>query len=116
MNILTTNGLVGRYMAECFGAGVVLRSVQIRLGVPSYPGDELVLTPLGSFRIFPPPLGLKQLIKLGRQSRLFGGEVPIEDSKGNNQGAGGAGQTGQGCQSPAIQCMRHLIEAGKAVS
>ncbi|MCW2872792.1 MaoC family dehydratase N-terminal domain-containing protein [Actinacidiphila oryziradicis] len=44
MNILTTNGLVGRYMAECFGVGVVLRSVRIRLGVPSYPGDELVLT------------------------------------------------------------------------
>ncbi|MGW1671016.1 MaoC/PaaZ C-terminal domain-containing protein [Streptomyces sp. NPDC002324] len=44
MNILTTNGLVGRYVTDHFGAAVVLRKVAIRLGAPNYPGDTMVLT------------------------------------------------------------------------
>ncbi|MGP3951363.1 MaoC family dehydratase [Streptomyces sp. 7N604] len=44
MNILTTNGLVGRYITDHFGRGARLRKVAIRLGVPNYPGDEMVLT------------------------------------------------------------------------
>ncbi|MGK5548868.1 MaoC/PaaZ C-terminal domain-containing protein [Streptomyces sp. URMC 127] len=48
MNILTTNGLVGRYVTDYItgrlGPEAVLRKVSIRLGVPSYPGDVLVLT------------------------------------------------------------------------
>ncbi|MEU3461381.1 MaoC family dehydratase [Streptomyces sp. NPDC006733] len=44
MNILTTNGLVGRYVTEWAGPGAVLRAVRIRLGAPNYPGDEMVLT------------------------------------------------------------------------
>ncbi|MFL4905466.1 MaoC/PaaZ C-terminal domain-containing protein [Streptomyces sp. MMS24-I2-30] len=44
MNILTTNGLVGRYITDHFGPTAVLRKVAIRLGAPSYPGDTLVLT------------------------------------------------------------------------
>ncbi|GGX92914.1 hotdog family protein [Streptomyces hiroshimensis] len=48
MNILTTNGLVGRYVTDYVtgraGPKAVLRKVSIRLGVPSYPGDVLVLT------------------------------------------------------------------------
>lgn len=44
MNILTTNGLVGRYITDHFGPGAVLRKVAIRLGVPNYPGDTMVLT------------------------------------------------------------------------
>ncbi|MFG3254125.1 MaoC family dehydratase [Streptomyces sp. NPDC048172] len=43
MNILTTNGLVGRYVAEWAGAGAELRRVAVRLGVPNYPGDTLTL-------------------------------------------------------------------------
>ncbi|MFC4501166.1 MULTISPECIES: MaoC family dehydratase [Streptomyces] len=43
MNILTTNGLVGRYITDTFGPTAVLRKVAIRLGVPNYPGDTLVL-------------------------------------------------------------------------
>ncbi|GCD44290.1 DNA-binding protein [Streptomyces paromomycinus] len=43
MNILTTNGLVGRYITDFFGPGAVLREVAIRLGVPNYPGDEMEL-------------------------------------------------------------------------
>ncbi|MEV6117566.1 MaoC family dehydratase [Streptomyces sp. NPDC052109] len=44
MNILTTNGLVGRYITDHFGPAAVLRKVAIRLGVPNYPGDTMVLT------------------------------------------------------------------------
>ncbi|MEI5527446.1 MaoC family dehydratase [Streptomyces brasiliscabiei] len=44
MNILTTNGLVGRYVTDHFGPAAVLRGVAIRLGAPNYPGDTMVLT------------------------------------------------------------------------
>ncbi|MCL6734242.1 MaoC family dehydratase [Streptomyces neyagawaensis] len=44
MNILTTNGLVGRYVTDCFGPRAVLRRVAIRLGAPNYPGDTMVLS------------------------------------------------------------------------
>ncbi|MEU2435222.1 MaoC/PaaZ C-terminal domain-containing protein [Streptomyces rubradiris] len=44
MNILTTNGLVGRYVTDHFGPTAVLRKVAIRLGAPNYPGDTMVLT------------------------------------------------------------------------
>ncbi|MEU9012019.1 MaoC family dehydratase [Streptomyces sp. NPDC048479] len=44
MNILTTNGLVGRYITDCFGEHAVLGKVAIRLGAPNYPGDTMVLS------------------------------------------------------------------------
>ncbi|MGW3651312.1 MaoC family dehydratase [Streptomyces sp. NPDC000878] len=44
MNILTTNGLVGRYITDCFGPAAVLRKVAIRLGAPNHPGDTMVLS------------------------------------------------------------------------
>jgi acyl dehydratase len=39
MNILTTNGLVGRYVTDWAGPGARLRKVDIRLGAPNFPGD-----------------------------------------------------------------------------
>ncbi|MFF5422220.1 hotdog family protein, partial [Streptomyces misionensis] len=44
MNILTTNGLVGRYVTDRLGPATVLRKVAIRLGAPNYPGDTMVLS------------------------------------------------------------------------
>ncbi|MFI5684634.1 MaoC/PaaZ C-terminal domain-containing protein [Streptomyces sp. NPDC051636] len=44
MNILTTNGLVGRYITDHFGPTAVLHKVAIRLGAPNYPGDTMVLS------------------------------------------------------------------------
>ncbi|MGW8883397.1 MaoC/PaaZ C-terminal domain-containing protein [Streptomyces sp. NPDC055749] len=44
MNILTTNGLVGRFITDRFGPSAVLRKVAIRLGAPNYPGDTMVLS------------------------------------------------------------------------
>ncbi|POX39626.1 acyl dehydratase [Streptomyces sp. Ru73] len=43
MNILTTNGLVGRYITDHFGPRCTLRKVAIRLGAPNHPGDTMVL-------------------------------------------------------------------------
>jgi len=44
MNILTTNGFVGRFVTDWAGPGAEIRAVSIRLGVPNYPGDTMVLT------------------------------------------------------------------------
>jgi hypothetical protein len=44
MNILTTNGFVGRFITDWAGPDAMLRSVKIRLGAPNYPGDTMVLT------------------------------------------------------------------------
>ena len=44
MNILTTNGLVGRYVTDWAGPDAVLRHVAIKLGAPNLPGDTMRLT------------------------------------------------------------------------
>jgi acyl dehydratase len=44
MNILTTNGLIGRFVTDWTGPDARLRRIDIRLGVPAYPGDTLRLT------------------------------------------------------------------------
>lgn len=44
MNILTTNGLVGRYVTDWAGPAAVLERVAIRLGAPNYPGDTMTFT------------------------------------------------------------------------
>ena len=44
MNILTTNGFVGRFITDWAGPNAFLKSVKIRLGAPNYPGDTMVMT------------------------------------------------------------------------
>ena len=44
MNILSTNGIVGRYVTDWTGPGAVLTDVNIRLGAPNYPDDAMTLT------------------------------------------------------------------------
>jgi acyl dehydratase len=44
MNILTTNGFVGRFVTDWAGPGARIESVSIRLGAPNYPGDTMTLT------------------------------------------------------------------------
>lgn len=43
MNILTTNGLVGRFITDWSGPKAELKSVKIKLGVPNYAGDTMKL-------------------------------------------------------------------------
>jgi uncharacterized OB-fold protein/acyl dehydratase len=44
LNILTTAGLVQRYVCDWAGPDAVLRGISIRLGVPCHAGDTLTLT------------------------------------------------------------------------
>ena len=44
VNILTSTGLVQRYVTDWAGPEAIVRSVDIRLGVPCYAGDTLTLT------------------------------------------------------------------------
>jgi hypothetical protein len=44
MNILSTNGFVGRLVTDWAGPDAVLKKVSIRLGAPNYPGDTMHLT------------------------------------------------------------------------
>ena len=41
MNILTTNGLVGRYVTDWAGPDALIRNVQLKLGTPNSPGDTM---------------------------------------------------------------------------
>jgi hypothetical protein len=44
MNILTTNGFVGRFVTDWAGSEATLQKVSIRLGAPNYPGDRMRMT------------------------------------------------------------------------
>jgi acyl dehydratase len=44
MNILTTNGLVGRFVTDWSGPSSSIAEVNIRLGVPNYPDDTMTFT------------------------------------------------------------------------
>jgi len=44
VNILTTTGLVQRYVCDWAGPDAVIRAISIRLGVPCHAGDTLTLT------------------------------------------------------------------------
>ncbi|MEY3981654.1 MAG: hypothetical protein RLZZ281_523 [Pseudomonadota bacterium] len=44
MNILTTNGLVQRYVENWAGHTCVIHALKIKLGMPNYPGDQMTLS------------------------------------------------------------------------
>lgn len=44
MNILTTNGLVGRYITDWAGPNARLTDVSIKLGASNFPGDTMRLS------------------------------------------------------------------------
>lgn len=44
MNILTSNGLVEKYVAEWAGPAAVVKKIRIRLGAPNHPGDTMTMT------------------------------------------------------------------------
>jgi hypothetical protein len=41
MNILTTSGLVQRFVEHWAGPGCEFKAVKIKLGAPNYPGDTM---------------------------------------------------------------------------
>ncbi|WP_052423058.1 MaoC/PaaZ C-terminal domain-containing protein [Nonomuraea candida] len=44
LNILTTMGLVERYVTDWAGPRAVIRGIDVRLGVPAYAGDRLTFS------------------------------------------------------------------------
>ncbi|HEY4397296.1 MAG TPA: MaoC family dehydratase [Acidimicrobiia bacterium] len=44
MNILSTNGFVGRFITDWAGPDAILKNVKIRLGAPNHPGDTMTMT------------------------------------------------------------------------
>ncbi|MET8863245.1 MaoC/PaaZ C-terminal domain-containing protein [Nonomuraea sp. NPDC004580] len=44
LNILTTMGLVERYVTDWAGPGAVIKAIDVRLGVPAYAGDRLTFS------------------------------------------------------------------------
>ncbi len=44
MNILTTNGLVGRYVSDWAGPDAAIRNINIKLGTPNLPGDTMTFS------------------------------------------------------------------------
>ena len=44
VNILTSQGLVQRYITDALGHDVDIEAINIRLGAPAYPGDTLTFT------------------------------------------------------------------------
>ncbi len=44
MNILTTNGLIGKYITDWSGAGSRIKRIQLKLGAPNFPGDTMVFS------------------------------------------------------------------------
>ena len=44
MNILTTNGYVGRFVSDWAGPEAIFKKVNIRLGAPNYAGDTMTLS------------------------------------------------------------------------
>ena len=44
LNILTTTGLVQRYVTDWAGPDALVRNISIKLGVPCHAGDRLVLS------------------------------------------------------------------------
>ncbi|MFF5212820.1 MaoC/PaaZ C-terminal domain-containing protein [Streptosporangium sp. NPDC000396] len=44
LNILTTMGLVERYVTDWAGPEALIRGINVKLGVPAYAGDTLIFT------------------------------------------------------------------------
>ncbi|MFA8439172.1 hypothetical protein [Pueribacillus sp. YX66] len=43
MNILTTNGLIGKYLTDWAGPTGKIKKIDLGLSVPNYPGDQMVM-------------------------------------------------------------------------
>lgn len=44
MNILTTNGIVGRYLTDWAGPKARIKKLSFKLGAPNYPGDTMIIS------------------------------------------------------------------------
>jgi len=66
MNILATNGLVGKYVTDWAGPNATLQKVAIKLGAPNFPGDTMKMT--GVVKAKEESAGVVDLEVVGRNS------------------------------------------------
>jgi len=66
MNILTTNGFVGRYVTDWAGAEAEVKNVAIKLGTPNLPGDTMKMK--GSVKSVDAAAGLVEVEVVGSNS------------------------------------------------
>jgi len=83
MNILTTNGLVGRYVTDWAGPDAVLKKVSIKLGAPNLPGDTMKMT--GAVTATDASTGTVEIELAGRNSwgNHVTGKVRVALPRGN---------------------------------
>ncbi|WP_449062474.1 MaoC family dehydratase [Planomonospora algeriensis] len=95
MNILTTNGLVERFVTGWAGPAAVVEAIRIRLGAPNHPGDTMVLTGAvtakddGDDRV---EVSVRGANGLGDHVT---GTVVVRLPRGGRSGAGPAGREGR---------------------
>ena len=68
MNILTTNGFVGRFITDWTGPEAVLESVSIRLGAPNYAYDTMTISGRVTSKDTIDDRGVVEIAVIGRNS------------------------------------------------
>ena len=66
MNILTTNGLVGRYVTDWTGMNASIKRVAIKLGTPNLPGDTMKMS--GTVKSVDAASGLVEVEVVGKNA------------------------------------------------
>ena len=95
INILTTTGLVQRYVTDWAGPQALVRKVAIRLGVPCYAGDTLTFSGRAAAAAVAAADGEIEVTVTGRCSLgdHVTGTVRLLLPPGGAGAAGGAGET-----------------------
>ena len=66
MNILTTNGLVGRFVTDWAGIDAIIKGVSIKLGAPNLPGDTMKMK--GTVKALDPSQGVAEVEVSGKNA------------------------------------------------
>ena len=66
MNILSTNGLVGRYVTDWSGMNATIKGVSIKLGTPNLPGDSMKMS--GNVKSVDTASGLVEVEVVGKNA------------------------------------------------
>lgn len=64
MNVVTTSGLIGRFVTDWAGPHALIKKLQLRLGRPNYPGDQMLMT--GTITSLDQRSGMAAVAVLGR--------------------------------------------------
>jgi len=64
MNILTTNGVVQRFVNDWAGPKAHIKKIKLRLGAPNFVGDAMTLS--GSVTAVDPKTGAADIVVVGR--------------------------------------------------